>query len=69
MGITTIARETPSMQDSVDCDYYRTSGIFQGSDIYRFVGVMCTLQSYLHSLLITINLLVTRSLKHLSALE
>ena len=26
------------MQDMADCDYIRTSVIFQGSDNYRFVG-------------------------------
>jgi len=28
------------MQDSVDCDYFRTLVKFQGSDIYIFVGAI-----------------------------
>ena len=26
------------MQETADCDYFRTSAIFRGPDIYRFVG-------------------------------
>ena len=30
--------KAPRIQDSVGCDYFRTLVIFQGADIYRFVG-------------------------------
>jgi len=38
MGITKIARETLSIQDSVSCDYFRTPVKYQGVDIFVFVG-------------------------------
>jgi len=38
MVMTSVPRESLSMQDSACCDYFRTSAIFQVPDIYRFVG-------------------------------
>jgi len=32
------------MQDLACCDYFRTSAIFQASDIYRFVGAIAGLE-------------------------
>ena len=36
--IPTVPWEPLLMQDSVDCDYFRTPVKFKGSDIYRIVG-------------------------------
>jgi len=39
----TVPRETLPMQYLACCDYFHTSVIFQGSDIYRLVGVIAGL--------------------------
>ena len=42
MVMPTVPRETLPLQDLVWCDYFRTPVIFEGSDIYRFVGEIQT---------------------------
>ena len=46
--ITKISRQGLWIQDFACCDYNRTSAIFEGSDIYRFVGDVTSSKAHMN---------------------